>query len=67
MALADFLNGMGASVMGAGTGRIVVQGVEELEPVEWTVIPDRIEAGTFLMAAAATGARCWCGGPDRST
>ncbi|BBL79119.1 UDP-N-acetylglucosamine 1-carboxyvinyltransferase 1 [Rubrobacter xylanophilus] len=55
VALADFLNGMGASVMGAGTGRIVVQGVEELEPVEWTVIPDRIEAGTFLMAAAATG------------
>ncbi|MCA3747594.1 MAG: UDP-N-acetylglucosamine 1-carboxyvinyltransferase [Rubrobacter sp.] len=55
VALADFLNGMGASVMGAGTGRIVVEGVEELEPVEWTVIPDRIEAGTFLMAAAATG------------
>ncbi|ABG04597.1 UDP-N-acetylglucosamine 1-carboxyvinyltransferase [Rubrobacter xylanophilus DSM 9941] len=55
VALADFLNGMGASVVGAGTGRIVVEGVEELEPVEWTVIPDRIEAGTFVMAAAATG------------
>jgi UDP-N-acetylglucosamine 1-carboxyvinyltransferase len=49
------LNAMGASVMGAGTGRIVVEGVERLEAVEWTVMPDRIEAGTFLMAAAATG------------
>src|SRR4028118_997843 len=48
-------NAMGASVMGAGTGRIVVEGVERLEAVEWTVMPDRIEAGTFLMAAAATG------------
>jgi UDP-N-acetylglucosamine 1-carboxyvinyltransferase len=33
----------------------VIEGVEELEPVEWTVMPDRIEAGTFIMAAAATG------------
>jgi UDP-N-acetylglucosamine 1-carboxyvinyltransferase len=46
---------MGARVMGAGTGRIVIEGVEELHPTEWTVMPDRIEAGTFLMAAAATG------------
>jgi len=46
---------MGASVMGAGTGRVVVEGVDELRPVEWRVMPDRIEAGTFLMAAAATG------------
>ncbi len=55
VAIADMLNAMGASVVGAGTGRIVVEGVERLEAVEWTVMPDRIEAGTFLMAAAATG------------
>ena len=55
VAIAGMLNAMGANVMGAGTGRIVVEGVDELEPTEWTVMPDRIEAGTFLMAAAATG------------
>ncbi len=55
VALAEFLNSMGARVMGAGTGRLVVEGVEELRPTEWTVMPDRIEAGTFLMAAAAAG------------
>jgi len=53
--LAGFLNSMGASIMGAGTGRIVIEGVKELRPTEWTVMPDRIEAGTFLMATAATG------------
>ena len=55
VALAEFLSSMGARVQGAGTGRIVIEGVEELAPVEWTVIPDRIEAGTFIMATAATG------------
>jgi len=55
VALADFLNAMGACVQGAGTGRIVIEGVEQLEPIEWTVMPDRIEAGTFIMATAATG------------
>jgi UDP-N-acetylglucosamine 1-carboxyvinyltransferase len=55
VALADFLNAMGARVQGAGTGRIVIEGVEGLEPIEWTVMPDRIEAGTFIMATAATG------------
>src|SRR5918912_3793465 len=54
-ALASFLNSMGARVMGAGSGRIVIEGVEDLHPTEWTVMPDRIEAGTFLMATAATG------------
>jgi UDP-N-acetylglucosamine 1-carboxyvinyltransferase len=54
-ALAGFLNSMGAQVMGAGTGRIVIEGVRELHPTERTVMPDRIEAGTFLMATAATG------------
>jgi UDP-N-acetylglucosamine 1-carboxyvinyltransferase len=53
--LAGFLNSMGASIHGAGTSRIVIEGVEELHPVEWTVMPDRIEAGTLMMAAAATG------------
>jgi UDP-N-acetylglucosamine 1-carboxyvinyltransferase len=53
--LAEFLNSMGASVHGAGTGRIVIEGVEELEPVEWSVMPDRVEAGTFIMATAAAG------------
>jgi UDP-N-acetylglucosamine 1-carboxyvinyltransferase len=54
-ALASFLNSMGARVMGAGTGRLVIEGVKELRPTEWTVMPDRIEAGTFLMATAAAG------------
>jgi UDP-N-acetylglucosamine 1-carboxyvinyltransferase len=53
--LAEFLNAMGACIRGAGTGRIVIEGVEELTPVEWTVMPDRIEAGTFMMATAAAG------------
>ena len=55
VALADFLNLMGASVYGAGTGRIVIEGVDELSPVEYAVIGDRVEAGTFMMATAATG------------
>ena len=55
VALADFLNAMGAYVEGAGTGLIVIEGVEELHSAEHTVMPDRIEAGTFLMATAATG------------
>src|ERR671917_2177338 len=53
--LAAFLNAMGASVHGAGTSRVVIEGVEELESVEWSVMPDRIEAGTFIIATAATG------------
>ena len=55
VALADFLNKMGARIYGAGTGRIVIEGVDGLQPVEHTVIRDRIEAGTFIMATAATG------------
>jgi len=46
---------MGASIYGAGTGRIVIEGVDELSPVEYAVIGDRVEAGTFMMATAATG------------
>ena len=55
VALAEFLNLMGARIEGTGTGRIVIEGVEELHPVEYAVMPDRIEAGTFIMATAATG------------
>ena len=53
--LANFLNSMGARITGAGTRRIVIEGVEELKGVEHTVIPDRIEAGTFMAAAALAG------------
>src|SRR5919202_3299254 len=53
--LADLLNRMGARVRGAGTDTITVEGVEELGGAEHTIIPDRIETGTFLVAAAITG------------
>ncbi len=52
--LADYLNKMGAQVSGGGTPRITIQGVEHLRGVEHTVIPDRIEAGTFMIAAGLT-------------
>lgn len=55
VALADFLNLMGARIYGAGAGRIVIEGVDELSPVEYRVMGDRVEAGTFIMATAATG------------
>jgi UDP-N-acetylglucosamine 1-carboxyvinyltransferase len=55
--LADCLNTLGASVSGAGTGRIVVEGVERLHGGRHAVLPDRIETGTFLVAAAMTGGR----------
>lgn len=53
--LADFLNKMGARITGQGSPRIVIEGVEKLGPAEHTVIPDRIEAGTFMIAAAMSG------------
>jgi UDP-N-acetylglucosamine 1-carboxyvinyltransferase len=53
--LADLLNRMGARVRGAGTDTITVEGVEALGGAEHTIIPDRIETGTFLVAAAITG------------
>jgi UDP-N-acetylglucosamine 1-carboxyvinyltransferase len=53
--LANFLIKMGAKIEGAGSRRIVVEGVKELHGAEHTVIPDRIEAGTFLVAAAIAG------------
>lgn len=53
--LADCLNAMGANVMGAGTDQITIEGVERLGGASHRVIPDRIEAGTFLVAAAISG------------
>ncbi len=53
--LANFLNKMGAKIEGAGTHRIVVEGVQELHGAEHEIIPDRIEAGTFLVAGAVAG------------
>jgi UDP-N-acetylglucosamine 1-carboxyvinyltransferase len=53
--LANFLNKMGAKVRGAGTGTLRIEGVEMLFGVEHHIIPDRIEAGTFMVASAITG------------
>ncbi|MFI6452311.1 UDP-N-acetylglucosamine 1-carboxyvinyltransferase [Streptosporangium amethystogenes] len=51
----DMLTRMGAKISGGGTGFITVEGVEELQAVEHTVMPDRLDAGVFAMAAAVTG------------
>jgi UDP-N-acetylglucosamine 1-carboxyvinyltransferase len=53
--LADFLNKMGAKIEGAGTRRLIIEGVKELHGAEHDIIPDRIETGTFLVAAAIAG------------
>jgi UDP-N-acetylglucosamine 1-carboxyvinyltransferase len=53
--LADFLNKMGAKIEGAGTRRIIIEGVAELHGAEHDIIPDRIETGTFLVAGAICG------------
>ena len=53
--VANFLNGMGANIRGAGTDVIRIVGVEKLHKTEYSIIPDQIEAGTFMFAAAATG------------
>lgn len=53
--LARFLQGMGALIDGAGTGTITIQGVDRLGGTDHTVLPDRIETGTYLVAAAMTG------------
>ncbi len=52
--LANFLNSMGADIMGAGTGVIKIRGVEHLRGTTYSIIPDQIEAGTYMVAAAAT-------------
>lgn len=55
VALANYLNKMGAHIRGAGTDTIRVEGVEKLYGADYTIIPDRIEAGTYMIAAAMTG------------
>jgi len=55
--LANALSGMGACIEGAGTDTITIEGVDDLKPMDYRVMPDRIEAGTFLVAAAMTGGR----------
>lgn len=52
--VANFLNSMGANIKGAGTDLIRIRGVEKLHKTEYSIIPDQIEAGTFMFAAAAT-------------
>ena len=52
--VANFLNSMGADIRGAGTDKIRIHGVEKLHASEYSIIPDQIEAGTFMVAAAAT-------------
>lgn len=53
--LANFINNMGGIISGAGSNVIKIQGVKELSATEYTPIPDRIEAGTYMLAVAATG------------
>ncbi|MFZ3589039.1 UDP-N-acetylglucosamine 1-carboxyvinyltransferase [Bacillus sp. DJP31] len=60
--LANYLNKMGAKIRGAGTATIRIEGVEKLVGVEHAVIPDRIEAGTFMVAAAITGGNVYVQG-----
>ncbi|MBS0613820.1 MAG: UDP-N-acetylglucosamine 1-carboxyvinyltransferase, partial [Proteobacteria bacterium] len=55
--LANFLNSLGANISGAGTDRIVIQGVERLHGGRYDVLPDRIETGTYLVAGAITGGK----------
>jgi UDP-N-acetylglucosamine 1-carboxyvinyltransferase len=58
--LADFLISMGARIEGAGTNTMTVEGVDNLRSTEFSVLPDRIETGTYLVAAAMTGGRIRC-------
>ncbi|GGA13816.1 UDP-N-acetylglucosamine 1-carboxyvinyltransferase 1 [Paenibacillus marchantiophytorum] len=60
--LANYLNAMGATIRGAGTGVIRIEGVEKLHGVVHTVIPDRVEAGTYMIAAAITGSELYMEG-----
>jgi len=57
VALAEYLSRMGAHIEGVGTAKIIIEGVDELIPGTHTVIPDRIETGTYMVAAAITGGR----------
>lgn len=63
-ALADVLNQMGARIEGAGTSEVIIHGVAQLQAVQTAIIPDRIEAGTFIAAAALTGGDVTIQGAD---
>jgi UDP-N-acetylglucosamine 1-carboxyvinyltransferase len=67
--LAEMLRGMGAKIRGEGTQTIVIDGVDRLRGTEYAIIPDRLEAGTFMIAAAITGGEVEVGGarPDHLT
>jgi UDP-N-acetylglucosamine 1-carboxyvinyltransferase len=58
--LANCLNAMGAKIINAGSDKVVIQGVESLTGCRYRVLPDRIETGTFLIAAAVTGGKIRC-------
>lgn len=64
---AEFLNKMGAKISGAGTDTITVEGVERLGGCEHCIVADRIETGTFLIAAAVSGGRITCRGTKADT
>jgi len=55
--LADFINAMGGKIQGAGTDTLTIEGVESLSGCDYRVLPDRIETGTYLVAAAITGGK----------
>ncbi len=59
---AEFLNKMGAKITGLGTDMITIEGVEQLEGCEHSIVPDRIETGTFLIAAAVSKGKITCRG-----
>lgn len=58
--LADFLSSMGAQISGAGTNTITIEGVDSLRGTDYSVLPDRIETGTYLVGGAMTGGRVRC-------
>lgn len=64
---AEFLNKMGAKIMGAGTDTVTIEGVERLGGCEHRIVADRIETGTFLIAAAVSGGRVTCRGTKAET
>jgi UDP-N-acetylglucosamine 1-carboxyvinyltransferase len=65
--LANCLNAMGAKITGAGTSTLIIEGVEKLHGCSFEVLPDRIETGTYLVAAAVTGGRVKCKNTDPAT
>src|SRR5690606_7475426 len=67
--LAACLNRMGAQILGAGTPTVTIEGVDELSPVEHTIVPDRIEAATYLAAVGVAGGEITVAGarPDHMT